>query len=65
MSEYDSSLEDWVDTLPDILVTTKTKFESSIVMKIMLNLAQQRNQIFAKSYARNYDSIQGSIYLAG
>jgi hypothetical protein len=58
MSEYDSSLEDWVDTLPDILVTTKTKFESSIVMKIMLNLAQQRNQIFAKSYARNYDSIQ-------
>jgi len=60
MAETGSSFEDWVVTLPSILMATETEFESQTVLKIMLTLAQQRNPAFNKSFARHYDDMQDS-----
>jgi len=58
LAESDSSLDDWVDTLPQVLTTTRTKFESNIVMQIMLTLAKQRNPTFVQSYARDQHAVR-------
>jgi len=58
MAETGSSFDDWVDTLPNILMATETEFESQTVLRIMLTLAQQRNPAFNKSYSRHFDAMQ-------
>ena len=63
LAESDSSLDDWVDTLPQVLTTTRTKFESNIVMQIMLTLAKQRNPTFVQSYARDQHAVRGKRIL--
>lgn len=63
MAETGSSFEDWVVTLPSILMATETEFESQTVLKIMLTLAQQRNPAFNKSFAGHYDDMQGKFKL--